>query len=104
MFTVQLPPAFTSPQLLVWPYFADDIDACMKVTREAVLLVKVTGCVRVVAKLPSAVALCVTPLVGVEGVVDAVDVEPEERLTTCGLLGALLVTVKVPVSEPLLVG
>src|SRR4051812_30751979 len=77
MVAVQLAPAATSPQLLVWLYLVLDIVACMNVTLALVLLVKVTVCVRDVALNVSALALIEMPLVLVPPVpVDPLPVPP----------------------------
>ena len=96
--TAQLPPGATSPQLLVCVNRVLVMEAWMNVTFTPVLLVKVTDCRVVEAKL-SVLALCVTDPATGGAAVPAAD-----RLTVCGLFGALLVSVKVPVSLPELVG
>lgn len=110
---VQLPPAGTSPQLFVCWNLPLEIDAWMKVTLALVLFLNVTCCVRDVALNDRLEALGVTPLaegaelpgVPVDGGVVATMVEPAaDNVTRCGLLGAVLVIVKVAVAEPELDG
>src|SRR5688500_18495202 len=93
--TVQLAPGATSPQLLVWLNLPLEIEAWRNVTFVPVLLVKVTDCLGVPAKL-SDVLDCATPEPAT-GVVGAA-IAAAARATV--LLPALLVSVKVPVSEP----
>ena len=95
---VQLAPGATASQLLVCWNLPLEIDACMNWTVLPVLFVYVTFRLAVFPLKVSDVALCVTT-----PAVDGVSVVGEaERVsvTRCGLLGALLVIVKVAVSEP----